>query len=60
MFDIQQQGRTIRVRPVGGVLHSDSDGAIILERATALRLVTELDSALQIRNTSEDTEGEDG
>jgi len=60
MFEIEEQGRTIRVKPVGAVLHRESDGAIIIERASALRLVTQLDSVLQMGNASEEPEGEDG
>ena len=58
MFEIEELGRTIRVKPIGAVLHREEDGAIVLERTTALRLVTELDSALRLPQT--ETEGEDG
>lgn len=58
MFEIEELGRTIRVKPVGAVLHHETDGAIVLERTAAIRLVTELDSALRL--PAEEMEGEDG
>ena len=54
MFDLQIEGRIIRVRPRGAVW-SETDGWIELERAQAKSLV----ETIQVNRTW-DTETEDG
>lgn len=58
MLEIEQDGILIRVKGDDAIMWRGSDGAITMTRVTASRLLTELDSALQL--PAEEMEGEDG
>lgn len=59
MFDIQTEGRLLKVRPIAGALQVGEDGWLVMERVTAVTLAERI---AQVNYEQHDSleEGEDG
>lgn len=58
MFEIQSDGRMLRVKPIAGSLQLGDDGFLVLDRVAARKLSEQLETAHI--SQSQDDEGEDG
>lgn len=59
MFEIQSEGRMLKVRPIAGALQVGEDGWLVMERVTAVTLAERIAqvNGEQYQSTEE---GEDG
>lgn len=59
MFEIQSEGRMLKVRPIAGALQVGEDGWLVMERVTAVTLAERI-AQVNSEQYQSTEEGEDG